>query len=57
MEQIAIAWILNHPSGIVPVLGSGNLERIKQSLNASNIKLSAEQWLAIWTASTGIELP
>ncbi len=57
IEQVALAWLLHHPSGIIPVLGTGNIERVKQSAEAGKIKLTREQWFSIWMASTGAELP
>jgi len=57
MDQIALAWLLHHPSGIVPILGSSNINRIKQAVDSEKISLSRDQWFSIWTASTGIEVP
>jgi predicted oxidoreductase len=52
-----LAWLLNHPSGIIPVLGSGNIDRIKHSVKAAKIKLTREQWFSVWCTSTGADLP
>jgi len=57
IDQIALAWILNHPANFVIVLGTGNLNRIKTAVEAEKIKLSREQWFTIWTASMGREVP
>jgi predicted oxidoreductase len=57
IDQVALAWILTHPAGIVPVLGTGKMERIEKAAQAVTIRLSREQWFAIWTASTGQPLP
>ena len=57
IDQVALAWILTHPAKIVPVLGSGNLDRIKKAAVAENISLSREQWFRIWQASVGTEVP
>lgn len=57
IDQIALAWLLNHPSRIVPVLGSGNTDRIKAAAKALEIRLTKEQWYTIFTASTGADLP
>lgn len=55
--MIAYAWLLNHPSGIIPVAGSGNFERLKEAAEAVEIKLTTEQWFKIYTASTGENMP
>lgn len=56
MDQLLLAWIMKHPSGIVPVLGTSKVERLKSALLASNIALSNEEWYHLWTASTGEEV-
>lgn len=57
IDQIALAWLLSHPASIVPILGTGNLDRIRSAVAAENVRLSREQWFAIWTASTGADVP
>lgn len=57
IDQIALAWILNHPANFVVILGTGNLGRIKKAVEAEKIKLTREQWFKIWTASTGHDVP
>ncbi|HDP74334.1 MAG TPA: hypothetical protein ENN49_00370 [Bacteroidales bacterium] len=42
-EQVAISWLTNHPSGIIPVIGSGKFDRIKNAYNDLNTKLSTQQ--------------
>lgn len=56
-DQVALAWLLRHPARIVPVLGTGKVERIQSAAQAEALTLSREQWFAIWTASTGREVP
>jgi len=55
--QVALAWVLRHPARIVPLLGSGKLERIRSAAAAAGLHLSREQWFALWTASAGQEVP
>ena len=57
IDQVALAWLLRHPSQIVPVLGTGKIERLKQAAEAEQIHLTREQWFMIWSASTGMEVP
>jgi len=57
IDQVALAWILNHPAGFVVVLGTGKIDRIKRAVEAEKIKLSREQWFKIWRASAGCEVP
>jgi predicted oxidoreductase len=57
LDQVALAWILKHPSVCMPVLGTGKLERIRAAVNAEKLELSHEQWFRIWEASAGHEVP
>jgi predicted oxidoreductase len=57
IDQVALAWILAHPARIVPILGTGQLERIQKAVKAAAIELTREQWFSIWRASTGHEVP
>lgn len=57
LDQIAIAWLLRHPSGIAPVIGSGKIERVKAAQKALTITLSDEEWFEIWVASQGHPVP
>jgi predicted oxidoreductase len=50
---IALAWLLRHPSQVVPVLGSGNIKHLQQAAAATDIELSREQWFLLLTASLG----
>jgi predicted oxidoreductase len=56
-DQVALAWILRHPARIVPIVGSGKLARIRSAAAAADLRLSREQWFALWTASAGEEVP
>jgi predicted oxidoreductase len=56
-EQIAIAWLLKHPSGIRPVVGSGKIERIQALVEAEKIELDRQQWFELLEAARGCEVP
>lgn len=57
VENIIYSWLLNHPATIMPIVGTGKIERIKEAVEAMNIEMSLEQWYKIYNASTGTELP
>lgn len=52
-DQILLAFLGNHPSGIRPVMGTSKLQRLKDAARALQIKLSREEWYRLWQASTG----
>ena len=56
-DQVALAWLLRHPSGIVPVIGTGNIERIVSAVGALDLDLDRQSWFEIYEASLGGEVP
>ncbi|GAB4177536.1 MAG: aldo/keto reductase [Calditrichia bacterium] len=56
-DQIILAWILKHPAGLMPILGTGKLERIKSAIKALEIEISREEWFLLLRAVTGQDVP
>jgi predicted oxidoreductase len=56
-EAIVLGWLLRHPAGIQPVIGTTNPARIKACAEARHIQLSREHWYALYVASRGAALP
>lgn len=57
IDKIIYAWILKHPSKVIPVVGSGKIERLKRAVESLDIKLSREQWFEILVAAQGYPVP
>jgi predicted oxidoreductase len=57
MDAIIYAWLLKHPSHIIPIVGSRNIERIKAAVDALYIDLTLEHWFKIFLAGWGKNLP
>ncbi|GMT44978.1 MAG: oxidoreductase [bacterium] len=57
LSPLIYAWLLKHPSGIIPVLGTGKIERIAEALKATEISLSTEEWFEIYEAGLGHRVP
>ncbi len=55
-EAAVMAWILRHPAKIQPILGTMNLQRLKDCLKITEIQLTREQWYEIYL-SAGNYLP
>jgi predicted oxidoreductase len=53
---VAIAWLLAHPSRILPVIGTNSLERIKGMSDALDVKMDRQTWYEIYTAALGREV-
>jgi predicted oxidoreductase len=54
---IALAWLLKHPSKIIPIVGSNKPENIRDAAKADEIELTREQWYKILLAARGKPLP
>lgn len=57
LDQILLAWLAKHPSGIVPIVGTSKIERIKSALGALQINLKHEEWYELLEASVGEAVP
>ncbi|HEY8012188.1 MAG TPA: aldo/keto reductase [Rudaea sp.] len=54
---LAIAWVLRHPSRPHPITGTGRVEGLRDAVAALDVRLDAQDWYAIWTASKGHPVP
>ncbi|TAN36905.1 MAG: aldo/keto reductase [Verrucomicrobia bacterium] len=54
---LALAWLLKHPAGIVPIVGSTQPEKIRAATQADQLHLSREQWYRLLEAARGERLP
>ena len=57
VSAVAVAWLLAHPSKILPVMGTNNLSRISRLSDACDVKLDRQEWYEIYTAALGHEVP
>ena len=53
---VAIAWLLRHPAGMQPIVGTVNKKRIADISRAADVRLSREEWYDIYKAA-GNTLP
>jgi predicted oxidoreductase len=56
-SAVALAWLLKHPAGIMPIVGSINSDRIREAVRADEIELSREEWYRLLVAARGEPLP
>jgi len=53
IDTLLLAWILKHPSGILPVCGTTDPKRMGQLMRATTIELDLQDWFSVWVESTG----
>jgi predicted oxidoreductase len=57
MEAILLAWLLRHPAGIQPIVGTTHAERLAASCAGDTLELTREQWYALFAAARGRRMP
>lgn len=53
----AYGWLMAHPAGIVPIIGSQNAQRIAEGAQALSMRWTREDWYAVLVAARGERLP
>jgi predicted oxidoreductase len=53
----AYSWLMAHPAGIIPIIGSQNAERIAEGAAALTVRWTREDWYAVLVAARGERLP
>jgi predicted oxidoreductase len=53
---IAIAWLLRHPAGMQPIIGTTNPGRVRDIAEASGVEMTRQEWYDLYLAA-GNALP
>ena len=56
-EAVALSWLLAHPAGVIPIIGTQDLDRITASLRAFDVEWDRSQWNQVLEAAEGEKLP
>ncbi len=56
-EAIALGWILRHPAGIQPIIGTARPDRLRLSVEADQVQLTREEWYSLLEAARGGPVP
>jgi predicted oxidoreductase len=56
-SAVAIAWLLHHPIGVMPVMGSNRLDRIAQFSDATKVPMDRQTWYDLYELANGHEVP
>jgi predicted oxidoreductase len=54
---VAVGWLLAHPAGILPVMGTNRLDRIGAFSEAFEVPMDRQTWFELYTAAMGREVP
>lgn len=53
----AYAWLMAHPAGIIPIIGSQQPGRIAEGVQALKVRWTRQDWYAVLIAARGVPLP
>lgn len=53
----AYSWLMAHPAGIVPIIGSQQVERIAEGAATLKVSWTRTDWYAVLVAARGVPLP
>ncbi len=56
-EAIILSWLLRHPAGIQPIIGTTNPARIQACCEADRVVLSREEWYCLYESARGQPVP
>ena len=58
-EAVLLGWLMKHPAGIAPVIGTANADRIRACAGASRVAqtMTREEWYRLWTTARGSNIP
>jgi predicted oxidoreductase len=54
---VTLAWLLKHPSGIIPIVGSADPAHIRAAAKADGLDMDREDWYRILVAARMEPLP
>ena len=58
-EAVLLGWLMKHPAGIAPVIGTANPERIRACGDAARVAraLTRADWYRLWVTARGSNIP
>jgi predicted oxidoreductase len=58
-EAILLGWLMKHPAGIAPVIGTANPDRILACAGAAEAAaaMTRAEWYGLWVAARGSNIP
>lgn len=55
--QIALAWLMQLPGGVIPLLGTANPEHVAEAVDAVGKKLNRDDWYELMVIARGRPMP
>ncbi len=55
--QLALAWLMKLPGGVIPLVGTANAEHIKEAIKAADITVERDDWYELMVIGRGRPMP
>lgn len=58
-EAVLLGWLMRHPAGIAPVIGTANPDRIRACAGAARVAetMTRAEWYRLWVTARGSNIP
>jgi predicted oxidoreductase len=58
-EAVVLGWLMRHPAGVRPVVGTSNPDRIRACTDAEQVarSMTRAEWYSLWVSARGRALP
>jgi predicted oxidoreductase len=58
-EAVLLGWLMKHPAGIAPVIGTANPARIRACASAAEVAagMTRAEWYRLWITARGSNIP
>jgi len=53
LDQLLLAWLLKLPSQVLPVVGTGRIDRLEKAAASVNIEITKDEWFELLEAARG----
>ncbi len=57
LGQIALAWLMQLPGGVIPLVGTANAAHIEEATKAVGVKLARDDWYELLVIARGRPMP
>jgi aryl-alcohol dehydrogenase-like predicted oxidoreductase len=57
MSQVALAWLMQLPGGVIPLVGTANVDHIAEAVDAVGKQLDRDDWYELMVIARGRPMP
>lgn len=57
LTQLSLAWLMQLPGGVIPLVGTANPDHIAEAAEASNVTLERDDWYELMVIARGRPMP